>query len=160
MNESRKKYAFHLKGIMHKHRGGYPTWYDNKKKKWGEFQWNPFNLFHSGMVGEVVIIPIQVIKTSLCMCQRTGVFPFFCRCTGSPKHQHITNQFPYISLYSHLILSQCWWELEHRSLYTGIYITLWSLAQTSFIIQCLGWIPLWVFFSPPLFVGNKGKVRL
>lgn len=91
-----------------------------KKKKWGDFQCNPFNLFRSGMGGVVVIIPIRVIKTSLCMCQRTAAFLFFCLCTGSPKHQHITNQFPYISLYSHLILSQCWWELEHGSLYTGI----------------------------------------
>ena len=63
-------------------RGRYATWYDNemrlslggKRKKRGDFQCNPFNLFHSAMGGVVVIIPIQVIKTSLCMCQRTAVF--------------------------------------------------------------------------------------
>lgn len=81
-----------------------------------------FNLYYSWVGVLFVTIPIQVIKTSLCMCQITAVFHslFSCLCTGSPKHQHITNQFPYISLYSHLILSQCWWELEHGSLYTGI----------------------------------------
>lgn len=71
--------------------------------------------------GSCVITPIPVIKTSLCICRRTAVFLFF---TSAQSLQSIstlqTNQFPYISVYSHLILLQCWWELEHGSLYAGI----------------------------------------
>lgn len=76
-----------------------------KKKKRSNFLCNPFNLFHSGVGGVAVIIPIQVIKTSFCMCQRTAVFLlfflFFAYAQGLRSISTLQTNFP-ISAYIHI----------------------------------------------------------
>lgn len=146
-------------------RGRYATWHDNqmrlslKKKKWGDFQCNPFNLFRSGMGGVVVIIPIRVIKTSLCMCQRTAAFLFFL-----PLHRvsKASAHYKPISLYQLIFTFDSVAVLMGVGTRVSVHRNLNNVMKpgADLIYNPMPWLNSIMSFSSPLFVGNKGKLRL
>lgn len=130
-----------------------------KKKKWGDFQCNPFNLFRSGMGGVVVIIPIRVIKTSLCMCQRTAAFLFFL-----PLHRvsKASAHYKPISLYQLIFTFDSVAVLMGVGTRVSVHRNLNNVMKpgADLIYNPMPWLNSIMSFSSPLFVGNKGKLRL
>lgn len=127
-----------------------------KKKKRGEFQCNPFNLFHSGMGGVVVIIPIQVIKTSLCMCQRTAVFLFFL-----PPHRvsKASAHYKPISLYQLIFTFDSVAVLMGVGTRVSVHRNLNNVMKpgADLIYNPMPWLNSIMSFPPPPFIC--GEIR-
>ncbi len=107
----------------------------------------------------VVIIPIQVIKTSLCMCQRTAVFLFFL-----PLHRvsKASAHYKPISLYQLIFTFDSVAVLMGVGTRVSVHRNLNNVMKpgADLIYNPMPWLNSIMSFSPPLFVGNKGKVRL